>query len=491
MLKNRTPLILISIFAALAIGGTAIAGGNGKGKIKPFSLEISALRNADDSVDVYVDVDVVEDYQGTYSAPILSKHIQLKSFDLAGDLRWTQNYQDELLTANTANTSSTASFTYTDMLYRQPVRAQVQVQNVETTNTEVLRNVAEVLWRPDLAVTSVSAPEENTVEVPFDVVATINELNKDLGGTADIVLYDGTNELMRVPAVPIEPDGPTVISFEEVSFDTAGTYTLTVAIENEEPGDYDASNNSADVTVTIVDAFVSVDSRLQYYHISRHQLYEWDNIYGKGINENTYVYYDSTQIWIFSGPDAEFSFPVDLSYRLEVDGSVFATDDLMGLTSNYSYYYYDRHYSLLAPGQWIMVLEYDNAYYPTASDFAYFRNYAYRRYYYARREDTDGDGILETIYDYDVNYYGYGDPIAGKSLPTSIAAELSVTSGGTTYLGTASASGTELADQNTYNYYYYCYNDYDYEGGTRGQNYYRSARDCRTVSLNKYISGSN
>ena len=219
------------------------------------------LRNADNSVDLYVGVDVKEEYQATFGAPTLSKHIQLKSFDLEGNLRWTNNYQDEVLTPNDAGTSSSVAFVYTDMLYRQPVKAQVQVQNAETTDTEVLRGAVEVLWRPDLELTAIAAPEEVTVDEPFDVTVTVNEANKDLGATADIVLYDGSAELMRMPGAAIDTAGPTVVQFEGIRLGALGDHTLTAAIENADPADFDLSNNSADVTITVVDSAVTAPAR--------------------------------------------------------------------------------------------------------------------------------------------------------------------------------------------------------------------------------------
>lgn len=76
-------------------------------------------------------------------------------------------------------------------------------------------------------------------------------------------------------------------------------------------------------------------------------------------------------------------------------------------------------------------------------------------------EDTDGDGVLETVIDHQSG--SLGTPIALESPPSSIAAWLELTTGGTTYSGAVSAAGTDVTVD--------CPPDWMVEAGTRGENY--------------------
>ena len=485
---NSAACFGLTTLLALSMSVGAVAAGVAQSE--PYDLTLSALMNADNSVDLYVGVSVKDDYSTTNSVPTFSNHIQLKSYDLTGYLRWTQNYQDQILTATPPSATATAMFTYFDMVYRQPVKAKVAVQNVEKSNTELLRNITEVLWRPDLAVSTVLAPEENTVDEPFDVVATINELNKDLGATADVVLYNDGVELMRMPAASVVTEGPTVVKFEGVSLAETGVHTLTVAIENVTPGDFDASNNSLDINVTIVDGAVSTTAIFQYTHSSRHVQQEWDNAFSKATSDLTYVRWDYTKIRSdingVLGTDGvgELNFPLDVSYRVEVDGSVFATDELLGLIKNYGASSWgEGNYTIVAPGQSVSVEDHDENV-RSNWDRASFENNAAIEYYRVYAADKDGDGIMEIITDIERKALNRGRPLAEDSLPTSISAQISVTSAGITYRASASASGAELTDSTPGI-------EYSYETGVRGDNYYRITRDERNIYLYKIVTPTN
>lgn len=444
---------------ALLTGSAAVAQGNGT--IKPYDLGLMALMNADDSVDLYVDVNVKPDYQASFTVPTLSKRIQFKSFDLEGKLRWTKNYQDELLTANAENTSSWAMFSFDDMVYRQPVKAEVQVQDNQTTNTEVLRGLVNVQWRPDPALTAIEAPGEVPVGALFDVTVTVNEINKDLGVTADIVLYDGSAELMRMPGADIDPAGPTVVKFQDVSLSSVGHHTLMATIENADPGDFDAANNSMDVVVTASSGVTTTAfTVLEYVHRDYRVVTEWDTSFSKGFEERTYLDTDSMKIQIAPGTDT-ITFPVNFKYTLEVDELVFATDELLNLPGTLdSLGASERYSSTIAPGQNVLIISW-GALYPDFEDFAEFQNLAYTNIYEVRMEDTDGDGVLETIFDRQSG--SFGTPVAMDSPPSSVGTSLELTTGGITYIGAVTASGAEISVE--------CPLDWEVEMGTRGVNY--------------------
>ena len=61
-------------------------------------------------------------------------HLQMKSFDTSAQLNWTQNeFGIALEPDSSVPGASAVQFTYLDMLRHQPVQAQVQVKNADSS----------------------------------------------------------------------------------------------------------------------------------------------------------------------------------------------------------------------------------------------------------------------------------------------------------------------------------------------------------------------
>lgn len=456
MFRNRAALCILG----LGLFAAPSASAQGNGNITPFEVGLSALLNKDGSVDLHVGVNVKPEDYPAYIAPTESKHIQLKSYDLEGKLRWTRNYQDQQLRPEPDYRAASTLFRYDDMVHRQPVKAEVQIQNQQTTNTEGLRGFVEVLLRPDPVLTAIQAPEEVPIGTPIEVAVTVNERNKDLPATADIALYDGAIELMRMSGALIEPEGPTVVRFQDVTLYSVGDHTLRAVIENAEPADFDGSNNEMETIVTVNDGgAIIADTMVSYAHRDYREIREWDTAYRREIQEDVYVDQDSFGVIMFTGPDT-VRFPVDFSYTIEADGMVFATDDLLGLQSNYHAWVTYVSYRSSLGGQQIEIRSYEPSPVPNG-DFVQFLNLASTNVYKVTLEDTDGDGDLEITSEYEEG--PFGSPIATDAPPSSLAASLELASAGLTYRGEISGSASEILVE--------CPPDYGFARGTRGLDY--------------------
>lgn len=89
---------------------------------------------------------------------------------------------------------------------------------------------------------------------PFSVSAQIKETNGDTRGTGAVAILDGDTTLDRLPSIAVDPGGTNAGLFA-LNLAAAGTYTLTVAISDVEPGEWDTTNNTKTFTVKVVEPF--------------------------------------------------------------------------------------------------------------------------------------------------------------------------------------------------------------------------------------------
>jgi hypothetical protein len=317
----------MTLCCALALGFSqhtevlASKGKQGHGQIKPYALSLKALQDVNQITDLYLDVNVII---SGYAPATSAKHIQLKSFDTDGELRWTKNLQDVPLTAGQAVSSTAVQFD--DMGRYQPVQAQVQVQTGQSVDTEVLRASTQVLFRPDLTVDSIDAEETVIIGQPVVISSLIKELNGDLGATANIHLYISNDLIDTVDAASIDANGSASAVFT-TSFEEPGIYTLTVVAADVNPGDYDTSNNSFSITIEAKEPEPSVTpgapmwASLWYHHAEGAYSHNyWDWWYGEynysqnGKWESLFFYLD--------GNNHKFNFPIEkVTISLAADNS--------------------------------------------------------------------------------------------------------------------------------------------------------------------------
>lgn len=272
----KTSRFVATALVAIAVVFGATTALAGKGQVQPFSLSVQGMLDKQGVSDVYLTVGVEQD---GFAAPTLAQHIQLKSFNLDGDLEWTRNVQGFPMVDN-GDGSSVAALQYLDMMHHQPLKAQVQIHNDETGNTKVLRAKGDVLLRPDFTVTDVAPTGAGNINEPVNIVAHLKELNGDLGATATVLLKSGDTVLDQADNVYLDPRSAAEVVFTAV-FAEAGDYALTVEIAGMEPADYDTTNNRLDFTLTIVEPLQTA----QY-----NGYYQWQEGQYNTNYENDYYY---------------------------------------------------------------------------------------------------------------------------------------------------------------------------------------------------------
>lgn len=264
-------------FASMTAVHGAPAAKTGHGNVKPYTLSATAMLDATGKTDVALSVNVVD---ARFSAPTLASHIQLKSFDTAGNLRWTKNSKDVALTP--AGNVATVTQPFTDLLRAQPFNAFVQVQTAQTVNKENLEVAVAVKLRPDVTVDSITSPARIVVNQVVNFAALVRELNGDLGASARVQLRENGNVIDTVPTVAVSGRGSASAVFSAL-FTTPGTRTLTVTADDVNPGDYDLSNNTRSVTIEVVNDLQPAFFRASFWsYRDRDYFYEYSHWWGYG-----------------------------------------------------------------------------------------------------------------------------------------------------------------------------------------------------------------
>ena len=324
-----------------------------------------------------------------FSAPGLSKHIQLKSFDTSGNLRWTKNQMNVVLAPN--GSSSTAKFQYSDLGSKQPFQVQEQVQNAQTGNTEVLNAKAVVLLRPDVAVGDLAASAQAHTGQIINITAPIKELNGDLGATTNVVLNEGATERDHANGVSVNPLGIVDVVFA-VRFDQAGTYELTVVAQDVAPGDYDSSNNAKSITIEVSDPsnVESVQYGMWYHNYTQDYNYTWADWYSNG-SSMWKGQYESLGEYLYI-PGNQLSFPIDkVSLQISADGAPKGSLELTNIPAMYDYSdpgYYSYQITSVDAGNntWVYLQSYhdiwgNDQFYAQfskyAEDYVYSQQYTY------------------------------------------------------------------------------------------------------------------
>lgn len=107
-----------------------------------------------------------------------------------------------------------------------------------------------VKYRPDLSVSSLQYPGVARTKTAVDISASIVELMRDTGAHADCVLSVDGAQVDQAPGIWVDANGAVTCHFVQ-SFGTEGKHTLTVAVKNVQPREYDADNNVLSGTIEI------------------------------------------------------------------------------------------------------------------------------------------------------------------------------------------------------------------------------------------------
>jgi hypothetical protein len=128
---------------------------------------------------------------------------------------------------------------------------QANVSGIDARRTDVVTVTAAAALRPDITVASVAGIAQAVPHSEVTFVATVSELNGDVGARSNCVLsIDGT-AIDQADGIWVDAGG-TVSCMFSVAFDAPGAYAVAVSAAGINPGDWDTSNNSAFTSITIV-----------------------------------------------------------------------------------------------------------------------------------------------------------------------------------------------------------------------------------------------
>ncbi|MBM4056190.1 MAG: hypothetical protein FJ264_16280 [Planctomycetes bacterium] len=205
---------------------------------QPYELSVQISQNAGNIADVAIDIDVV---QKGYSAPATAKQIKLKSSS------GTTQYKDVALTPKTDGSGSSVVLQYENTANAESIQVTVKIKN-EKGNTK-LTTTEEVLLLPDLAVSEIDIEDTVVENQETTITAKISELNGDMEASADVSLLIGETEIGS-STVTVKPGKSEDVDFE-TTFETNGSFSVTVRIDNVRPEDFDQTNNILSSTAEV------------------------------------------------------------------------------------------------------------------------------------------------------------------------------------------------------------------------------------------------
>lgn len=354
----------------------------------------------------------------------------------------------------------------------QPVQAQVQVQNDQTGDTEVLKTRCSVVLRPDLKVESVSADESVRVGQVVNITAVINESNGDLGATSKVYLREGETVRDYAENVSLNPLTSASVVFS-TKFEQAGEYTLTVSAEDVNPGDYDNSNNTKTVTITVVESMESVGYWMSYSWFEGDYFSQWSDWYSSGRYSQSGKWewlYETLLLSQSNGSSTAsaevLTFPVDkVTLDIYADGNLTNSITLTDIQVTYSYddgsYRNQYSYTNIADGWYLYLQNYRS--YGYAQSAAQFGKYAGDYVYFSEYYSTYWGGTPS--YSGTVKYGTFLD--AKNSVKTRFVVE----DDGKSYGGDASVSLTTYPIDYTWNYSWSGGWSTGYQKGTQSNGY--------------------
>jgi len=227
------------------------------GRSGAATLVARALLNKDGSVDL--EATTGGSLDGAAARPGTITRTQVKYLLGANDTEsvFTQNN-------NKVDEKGYVKYSYPHAVRGAFMRVQANIKDIDPKRTDVVTVLEKIKLRPDLKVTSVSAPQQARRNTEVVISAVVSEGNGDVGATGSCVLaVDGT-EADRIDGQWVN-NGGTVSCLFQHTFTTTGTKQLAVRSTGSVPADFDASNNVATAEINIVEANVAVSGQAQVY----------------------------------------------------------------------------------------------------------------------------------------------------------------------------------------------------------------------------------
>ncbi|MDQ3069206.1 MAG: hypothetical protein M3R55_05695 [Acidobacteriota bacterium] len=286
------------------------------GRAGSASLEVRALMAKNGSVLVEASTGSLED--GLHPGNIEKAQVKGPGF--------VKNY-------NNLSAGGYWSATYPALTRGNTIQVQANIKGIDPKRTGVVTVSAPALLRPDVKVNSIAGPAQSAPNAPVHFTAALSETNGDVGARADCVLsVDGTAVISN-PGIWIDAASSVSCAFDYV-FTTPGTYTVRASATNVVPGDWDAANNQAETTITIL----APGEKIKQGHFQALQLNQLQRYTDSYYYDQTYKHdYSQAYMWGYTQATSDLVQRVDAV--LSADGII---AHRVSLTPNpYSIYDYN------------------------------------------------------------------------------------------------------------------------------------------------------
>jgi len=441
----------------------------------PYALTVLPLIDAHQVTDVYLTTSVLmAGHQPPLSAPLAV----LTSRNICGKRSWIKVETNVTLVLNPDNTS-TADLRCSNLIHGQKLDAVLTVKDIPSGSLQVLfRTGAHVLYRPDLFIGGVAAPEQANVYQVVNITASLKELNGDLGATANVFLLDGDTQIDAIYGISVPKLGDLGVAFA-ARFTSPGVHHLKIAVRDVNPGDFDSSNNEVALDMNIV-----VPPLISVYYNASYNYYDQDY---QVLEENPYWLYSSSQQYTneyfyetlyipaalqFPLSRVTLSITIDGINRKNVDISNIAADS--GYSDGcYANYYVSRD---LGDDVFLYVQSYQDCY-GGQQAYASFSRYEYTQIYYS----TNFDKIWGTGSEFSGSYVS-GSGVywnAQSSFATRFVVESGAAFGGNGLINVSPYTYNEPFDYYNYDYQDGLYDDH-VAGHSAGTSTYGSVYDLTT-----------
>lgn len=148
--------------------------------------------------------------------------------------------------------SSTWSRTYQGMKRGQGFIVLAGVRGMDGPFfTRLVTVGGRVKLAPELSVTHINAPAKAPVGTPVMIMASIEELNTDVGARTDCVLSVDGQAVDEARGIWVDSGGIVTCAFS-YAFPSVGTKNLRVSLVNTRPQDYDPQNDAALKTIEVI-----------------------------------------------------------------------------------------------------------------------------------------------------------------------------------------------------------------------------------------------
>jgi hypothetical protein len=196
---------------------------------------------------------------GTEECPVpaVLKKIQVKTFAADGTVATTENL------TNVDAHEGAVDLALGQIPRDRRVEVDIQVQAGTPTRTYVVRGFTRTLLRPDLVVESVDADPQLLMTKPDAIAAVIAELNGDVGATATVTLETLLGPL-ATKEVSVAAAGKTEVVFSGFAFAVAVPTDVTIRVDQANPGETDATNNTATVRVDVTEHELPLESNVLF-----------------------------------------------------------------------------------------------------------------------------------------------------------------------------------------------------------------------------------